>query len=194
MNGFGFISDKLEIKFLILYIAARVVGPVPFEVLQDLSMCDGGVDYFRFSECLADLVRTEHLTLDAAGLYAITEKGRQNSAACESSLPYTVRMQVERNLVAHNERLKRRELVEARVEERSEGGYIVELSLRDELDELMGLRLLVTRQEMAQDLQKRFQDRAEELYTKIMGVLWEEDCPAAKFAPPRSCNLRQNTV
>ena len=174
MNGFGFISDKLEIKFLILYIAARVVGPVPFEVLQDLSMCDGGVDYFRFSECLADLVRTEHLTLDAAGLYAITEKGRQNSAACESSLPYTVRMQVERNLVAHNERLKRRELVEARVEERSEGGYIVELSLRDELDELMGLRLLVTRQEMAQDLQKRFQDRAEELYTKIMGVLWEE--------------------
>lgn len=175
MNGFGFISDKLEIKFLILYIAARVVGPVPFEVLQDLSMCDGGVDYFRFSECLADLVRTEHLTLDAAGLYAITEKGRQNSAACESSLPYTVRMQVERNLVAHNERLKRRELVEARVEERSEGGYIVELSLRDELYELMGLRLLVTRQEMAQDLQKRFQDRAEELYTKIMGVLWEED-------------------
>ena len=174
MTGFGFISDKLEIKFLILYIAARVVGPVPFEVLQDLSMCDGGVDYFRFSECLADLVRTEHLTLDAAGLYAITEKGRQNSAACESSLPYTVRMQVERNLVAHNERLKRRELVEARVEERSEGGYIVELSLRDELDELMGLRLLVTRQEMAQDLQKRFQDRAEELYTKIMGVLWEE--------------------
>lgn len=175
MNGFGFISDKLEIKFLILYIAARVVGPVPFEVLQDLSMCDGGVDYFRFSECLADLVRTEHLTLDAAGLYAITEKGRQNSAACESSLPYTVRMQVERNLVAHNERLKRRELVEARVKERSEGGYIVELSLRDELDELMGLRLLVTRQEMAQDLQKRFQDRAEELYTKIMGVLWEEE-------------------
>ena len=175
MNGFGFISDKLEIKFLILYIAARVVGPVPFEVLQDLSMCDGGVDYFRFSECLADLVRTEHLTLDAAGLYAITEKGRQNSVACESSLPYTVRMQVERNLVAHNERLKRRELVEARVEERSEGGYIVELSLRDELDELMGLRLLVTRQEMAQDLQKRFQDRAEELYTKIMGVLWEEE-------------------
>lgn len=175
MGSFGFISDKLEIKFLILYIAARVVGPVPFEVMQDLSMCDSGVDYFGFSECLADLVRTEHLTLDAAGLYAITEKGRQNSAACESSLPYTVRMQVERNLVAHNERLKRRELVEARVEERSEGGYIVELSLRDELDELMGLRLLVTRQEMAQDLQKRFQDRAEELYTKIMGVLWEED-------------------
>jgi len=174
MNDFGFISDKLEIKFLILYIASRMMGPAPFEVLQELSMCDAGVDYFNFSECLADLVRTGHLSQDDQGLYAITKKGLRNSAATESSLPYTVRMQVERNLVAHNERLKRRELVEARVEERSEGGYIVELSLRDELDELMGLRLLVTRQEMAQDLQKRFQDRAEELYTKIMGVLWEE--------------------
>ena len=64
MNDFGFISGKLEIKFLILYIASRVVGPAPFEVLQELSMCDGGVDYFGFSECLADLVRTEHLEVD----------------------------------------------------------------------------------------------------------------------------------
>ena len=107
MSAFGFISDKLEIKFLILYIAARVVGPVPFEVLQELSMCDAGVDYFGFSECLADLVRTEHLTVDKNGLYAITDKGRRNSAVCESSLPYSVRMQVEQNLVSHNEQLKR---------------------------------------------------------------------------------------
>ena len=64
MPSFGFISDKLEIKFLILYIMARVVEPVPFEMIQELSMFDGGVDYFAFSECLADLVRTEHLHLE----------------------------------------------------------------------------------------------------------------------------------
>lgn len=122
MSAFGFISDKLEIKFLILYIAARVVGPVPFEVLQELSMCDAGVDYFGFSECLADLVRTEHLTVDKNGLYAITDKGRRNSAVCESSLPYSVRMQVEQNLVSHNEQLKRKALVGAAVEPRERGG------------------------------------------------------------------------
>ena len=68
------ISGQLEIKFLILYIASRLVGPVPFETLQDLSMCDGGVDYFDFAECLADLVRTEHLTLKD-DKYLITRKG-----------------------------------------------------------------------------------------------------------------------
>ena len=99
MNDFGFISDKLEIKFLILYIASRMMGPAPFEVLQELSMCDGGVDYFGFSECLADLVRTEHLRVDQDGLYVITEKGRRNSAICESSLPSSVRMQAEQSLL-----------------------------------------------------------------------------------------------
>ena len=31
MGRVGFIQDKLEIKFLILYVAARLIEPVPFE-------------------------------------------------------------------------------------------------------------------------------------------------------------------
>ena len=34
----GFIRDKLEIKFLILYIAARVSEPVCLAELQELTM------------------------------------------------------------------------------------------------------------------------------------------------------------
>lgn len=171
MAEFGFISDKLEIKFLILYIASRVIEPAPFEILQDLSMCDDGVDYFAFSECLADLVRTGHLTLED-GLYEITEKGRTNSAICESSLPYSVRMQVDHNLIAYNEQFKRRALVGAKTEPRSEGGYTVTLSLSDELDQLMKLELMVTREDMAEDLRKRFKKNAEEIYSRILGVLY----------------------
>ena len=36
--GVGFIRDKLEIKFLILYIAARVSEPLPLEGMQELTM------------------------------------------------------------------------------------------------------------------------------------------------------------
>lgn len=174
MPSFGFISDKLEIKFLILYIMARVVEPVPFEMIQELSMFDGGVDYFAFSECLADLVRTEHLRLEE-GLYQITDKGRHNSSVCESSLPYSVRMEAERRLILCNEQLKRRALVKADLRPREKGGYEVSLSLSDELDELMSLKLLVTRQDMALELQKRFRERAEELYAKILADLYGKD-------------------
>lgn len=172
MSEFGFISDKLEIKFLILYIAARVAGPAPFEAFQDLSMCDSGVDYFAFSECLADLVRTEHLTMDQSGRYAITDKGRRNGAVCESSLPYTVRMQVEQNLAVWNEQIKRQALVDAAVQPRSEGGYTVRLRLSDELDDLMDLKLLVTREDIARTVEKRFRGNAEELYAKLLGLLY----------------------
>ena len=134
-------------------------------------MCDAGGDYFNCSECLADLVRTGHLAQDDQGLYAITKKGLRNSAATESSLPYTVRVQVEQNLVGCNEQLKRKALVGAQVEERKEGGYTVTLSMSDELDDLMQLRLLITRRDLALEVQKRFRANAEEIYSKILSIL-----------------------
>ena len=46
----AFIHDNLEIKFLILYIAARVSRPIPVEGMQELTLCDSGIDYFSFSQ------------------------------------------------------------------------------------------------------------------------------------------------
>ncbi len=173
MREHGFISGKLEIKFLILYVASRVEGAVPFEVLQELSMCDAGVDYFGFSECLEDLVRTEHMAVKG-GLYAITDKGRNNSDICESSLPYAVRLQADRKLVDCNQQLRRSALIGAEVKARERGGWTVQLSLKDDLDEVMRLELLVTREDMAQELQQRFRERAEDMYTGILNVLFDD--------------------
>ena len=39
----------------------------------------------------------------------------------------------------------------------------------------MSLKLLVTRQDMALELQKRFRERAEELYAKILADLYGKD-------------------
>ena len=90
MPRYGFIHDKLEIKFLILYLMARVAAPIDFPTLTDLTMCDDGIDYFEFAEAAAELVESGHLTLEN-DRYSITDKGRENGAACESSLPYTVK-------------------------------------------------------------------------------------------------------
>ena len=116
----GFIQDQLEIKFLILYIAARVIEPIPFDTMLDLTMCDDAIDYFDFSACLADLVNTQHLRLEK-DLYAITEKGRRNSAICETSLPYSVRLRCDRNLSEWNRKLRRRNQVRAVTEKRANG-------------------------------------------------------------------------
>ena len=175
MAARGFIRDKLEIKFLILYITARVVEPIPFDTVLDLTLCDDAIDYFDFSECLNDLVKTEHLTLSEDGLYAITEKGLRNSRICESSLPYSVRLRCDKNLEVCNRKLRRKSQVRASCEKRPNGTYTVALALDDDMGSVMDLRLAIPREDMAQMLAERFRSAPERLYSEIMAVLMAED-------------------
>ena len=167
----GFIQDKLEIKFLILYIAARVEEPAPFDAILDLTLCDDAIDYFDFSECLADLVRTEHLAQDQNGLYSITGKGRRNGAACESSLPYSVRQRCDKNLEEWNRKLRRQRQVKASVEQRPNGTYTVRLQLSDDKGGVMDLKLMVVDQSQAKAVAKRFKEAPEQLYGQIIQLL-----------------------
>ena len=168
----SFIHDKLEIKFLILYIAARVSEPIPMEGMQELTLCDSGIDYFSFSECLNDLVQTEHLTLSPGGLYAITPKGLRNSEICESSLPMSVRLLTDRNVAAYNQMLLRRAQVRSRVIPRENGTFTVELRFSDDVDQLMHLELMAATEELARDLAARFQKNPEQVYTQLMNALF----------------------
>ena len=174
MAGRGFIHDKLEIKFLILYITARVIEPIPFETVLDLTMCDDAIDYFDFSECLGELVKTDHLTLSEDGLYAITERGVRNSKICESSLPYSVRLQCDKNISVWNRKLRRKNQVRSVTEQRENGTYTVRLSLEDDMGSLMDLKLMVVREDMAKVVSDRFKTAPEKLYTDIMRLLLEE--------------------
>ena len=175
MAGQGFIHDKLELKFLILYIAARVIEPIPFDTMLDLTMCDDAVDYFDFTECLRDLVDTEHLTLSEDGLYAITEKGLRNSKICESSLAYSVRLRCDKNLEVWNRKLRRKSQVKASWEQRPNGTYTVRLSLDDDAGSLMDLKLMAVREDMAKMLTERFRKTPERIYTELMNALLSSD-------------------
>ncbi len=175
--AYGFIHSDMEIKLLILYIASRLTAPAPFEVLQEIAMCDGGVGYFDFTNCLEDLVATEHLRLDEAGNYAVTEKGRENGAICEEDLPYTVRQEAARRLNRYNQHMRRQSLVRAEIRPGPEGERLVVLSFRDELTPLMRLTLTVTREEQAKTIEKNYLLHAEEIYTRLLGMLCTEEKP-----------------
>ena len=169
----GFIRDKLEIKFLILYIASRVSEPIPQAELQELTMCDDGIDYFDFSECLNDLVKTEHLRVEE-DCYCITTKGLRNSEICESSLPYSVRIRADKNLIDYRKLLLRRNQVQSRIMERENGTYTVKLSLRDDLDCVMDLELMVATEDMAKNLADRFKKNPEKIFSGLLTALYGE--------------------
>lgn len=168
----GFIHDKLEIRFLILYIAARLQDPVSASDMQELTMIDDGINYFDFSVCLNDLVATEHLYRNEDGAYTITAKGIRNSEICESALPLSVRLRADKEIAYFNQELLRRSRIKGKVLRRENGTYTVTLHLSDEVDELMDLSLMVANEEMARSLQERFEKDPESVYTKILSALY----------------------
>ena len=175
--GVGFIKDKLEIKFLILYIMSRIIEPLPLHGIQELTMIDDGVDYFAFSECLNDLVQTDHLALSSDGIYSITPKGLKNSEICQSSLPYSVRLKAENGITVYNNRLLRANQVQGKIIPRDNGTYTVDLSLSDDVDNVLHLQLLTATEDMAKDLTDRFKKDPEQLYTKLLSALFTPDEP-----------------
>lgn len=114
MSRTGFIQNEMDLKLLVLYIMDRAVAPITFLQLLDLALCDAGVDYFSLTEAVNHLTETEHLSLNGE-LYSITEKGRRNIEICQSSLPYSVRLRCDENLVKLNDALMR----QAQVADRS---------------------------------------------------------------------------
>ena len=170
MARYGFIHDKLDIKFLILYFMARVAAPIDFPTLTELTVCDDGIGYFEFAEAVSELVESGHLTLED-GLYSITEKGRENGAACESSLPYSIRLRCDKNLTRCNRALRRKNQVKSATEPRPNGTYTVSLSLDDDMGNIMDLKLMVPREDMGKLLAARFRRAPEKLYSQIIDLL-----------------------
>lgn len=170
MSRFGFIHDKLDIKFLVLYIAARVEAPIDFATLTDLALCDEGVDYFLFSQAVSELVQSEHLILEG-DRYTITEKGRKNGAICEESLPFSVRQKCDQNLVKLNSRLRYEAQIRTEIESCENQGYSVRFIMDDHQDNLMTLSLYSPTLEQAEQMTEQYKKSPEQIYRAILSAL-----------------------
>ena len=89
----GFIRDKLEIKFVILYVMSRVTAPIPMEGVQQLTMIDGGIEY-SFVGCTPFLPLTSSekpsCSSRAAMLRLMPEGVKDSSWAAPVMLPVSM--------------------------------------------------------------------------------------------------------
>ena len=173
MNGnFGFIHENLDIKILILYILHRMNAPVTFDDLTDLTMCDGGISFFDYADCVADLVRTEHVQLED-GKYSATEKGKKNSEATENNLPLPVRLKAERATHAFRTAADRDKKIKTFRMQKDDGGYTVRMSLSDGIGEIVSIDMLAMNEKHAIGLERGFRKRAEGIYNDLIELIFE---------------------
>lgn len=166
----GFIHDKLEIKILILFILRRLPEPVTFDVLSDLTLCDEGISYFDFADCVSELVATGHISTDGH-TYALTEKGVRNADITENSLPFTVRMTAEKNTSELRLQMNRASMITATHEIRRKGGYTVDLSLSDGISEVISMKLYAASEDQARALEEGFLKKAESIYNNVIKLI-----------------------
>ncbi len=175
MQRLGFIHDMMDVKVLVLFVAARSSYPMTTQEIYELCYQDDCLSYFDVCTAIPELVSSGHLKALEEERYEITEKGRQDGALTEDSIAYTVKQRAENAVSQFNRQLRRRSFVKTQVIPREGGDYSVILSLDDEVGNLMTLELLAPNQRQAVRLSKLFEKKAENLYNLTMMELLDEE-------------------
>ena len=175
MQRLGFIHDMMDVKVLILYVAARSNYPMTAQELYELCYQDECLSYFDVCTAIPEMVQSGHLQQVEGEKYEITEKGRQDGELTADSIAFTVKQRAEDAVAKFNRQLRRSSVVKTQVIAREAGDYSVIMSLDDEQGNLMTLELMAPDRRQAVRLSKLFEQRAEDVYNLTMTVLLEDE-------------------
>lgn len=175
MHRLGFIHDMLDVKVLILYVAARSSYPMTVQEIYELCYVDDCLSYFDVCTAVPEMVSSGHLKELDDGRYEITEKGREDGALTADSIAYTVKQKAENAVARFNRQLRRSSFVKTQIIPREGGDCSVMMSLDDEAGNLMTLELMAPNERQAIRLSRMFEKKAEILYNLTMSELLDAE-------------------
>lgn len=173
MQRLGFIHDMMDVKVLILFVAARSSYPMTTQEIYELCYQDDCLSYFDICTALPEMVTSGHLKQTDGERYEITDKGREDGALTEDSIAYSVKQRAENAVARFNRQLRRSSFVKTQILPREGGEYSVLMALDDEVSNLMTLELLAPNMRQAVRLGKLFEKKAEQIYNLTMTELLE---------------------
>lgn len=175
MQRLGFIHDMMDVKVLILFVAARANYPMTMQEIYELCYQDECLSYFDVCTAIPEMVKSGHLKQLEDERYEITDKGREAGELTADSIAFTVRQRAENAVSRFNRQLRRSQYVKTQVVPRSTGDYTVIMSLDDEMGNLMTLELMAPDQRQAVRLGRLFEKKAEEVYNLTMTELLDDE-------------------
>ena len=168
MKRLGFIHDMMDVKVLILFVAARSNYPMTVQEIYELCYQDECLSYFDVCTAIPELVGSGHLEQLDNERFQITPKGREHGAITEDSVAFTVRQRAENAVARFNRQLRRSSFVKTQVIPRENGECSVIMALDDEMGNLMTLELAAPNQRQAVRLGRLFEMKAENIYNLTM--------------------------
>ena len=175
MKRLGFIHDMMDVKVLILYVAARADFPMTMQEVYELCYQDDCLSYFDVCTAIPEMVASGHLQQVDEERYEITEKGRKDGELTADSIAFTVKQRSENAVAKFNRQLRRSSFVKTQIIPRQNGDCSVVMSLDDEVGNLMTLELMAPNQRQAVRLGRLFEKKAEIIYNMTMAELLDEE-------------------
>jgi len=173
MERHGFVRDMLDVKVLILLVAARVQCPVTVQNIYELAYQDEKLTYFDVCEAVPQLEESGHLRQVEENLYEITESGREIGSIMEETIAFPVAQRAKAAVEKFNLQIRRDGFMRTNVEQLPTGDYAVSMELRDEGGKLMSLELMAPTIRQGRRLEKIFRARAEQIYQTVMDEFLE---------------------
>ena len=174
MGEHGFIRDMLDVKVLILYVMNQAEKPLTIQNIYELCYQDDRLTYFDVCEAVPQLVSTGHIEEQEGGLYAITEKGRENVEITGDSVAFTVRERARAAVETFNRESTRSGHVRTEILER-DGVCSALLELHDDAGKLMSMELTAPSRKQARKLAAAFHRSAEQIYSAVMEDLLSDE-------------------
>ncbi len=178
MAPLGYIRDKLDLKYLLLFVLAAVKEPLGMDDVVEAACSDGAITYFDASDAFYELVESGHVAVggDDGGtpLYCISDRGRGIIAASEKRLPQSVRRDAQKAALSAAAKRKRDSLITCSTEPRPAGVITTHLGMRDDGGDILNLDLMVVSPAQGQMIENNFRANAEAIYGAVLDALLKD--------------------
>jgi len=175
MERHGYLHDIADVKVLILYVMARINGPVSAQTIYEVCYQDESLSYFDVQESIPQMVETGHLLRLSEDRYVISDKGVTVEAVTSDSIAFTVQERTRCAVERYNKELKRSQYLRTAINQRENGEYVVTMGLDDMNGPLMDLHLTAPSLQQARRLEAAYRKHAEIIYQSVMIGLLEEE-------------------
>lgn len=174
MEERGFIRDMLDVKVLILFVAAKAKYPLTLQKIYELCYQDDRLSYFDVSIAVPQMVESGHLEQVGDDSFVITAKGREQEEVTRDSIAFPVMQRAQAAVDKFNAQTRRGEFVHSELTEQENGGCTVTMYLDDDQGTLMKLELTAPGKTQGRALQRAFEQQAEAIYNGVMKQLLQK--------------------
>ncbi len=165
--------NETEIKIYILYLIENIHVPLDMNTVTEIILFDGTVNYFVYSECIRELIKSGLILMKEEGekeICVLSAVGKQVLEAVDGE----VMADAKKKLLVSASRFLAYKSNPSEVNASivsGDGGCFLELSIESQEKKMMFLSLYLDNFDEAEEMRAKFESDPQLLYSAVLSIL-----------------------